>query len=98
MFTGLNKQLCIFMEAAEPRIGCMGAFLASQGRKQLDEEALKGFGVLNGFWRTFFVIPANLCTVRKGAHTRACCCLINSGTGPFGSWEGGKVGASDLGL
>lgn len=28
MFIGLNKQLCIFNEAAEPLIRCMGAFLA----------------------------------------------------------------------
>lgn len=29
MFIGLNKQFCIFIEAEEPLIGCMGAFLAS---------------------------------------------------------------------
>lgn len=49
MVTGLNRQLCIFIEAEKPLPGCTGAFPASQGGKQPDEEALKGLGVLDGF-------------------------------------------------
>lgn len=49
------------------------------------------------FWRTFFVIPANLRTVRNGAHIRACCCLVDSGTGALWQVGGGEGGCLCLG-
>lgn len=43
------------------------------------------------------MIPANLCTVRNGAHIRACYYLVNSGTGAFWQERRGEGGRLCLG-
>lgn len=83
VLTGLSTQLYILTEAEEPLIGCMGLHFQAltEGKgKQPHEEALKGLGVLGGFWRPFVTILADLCS-QKGACIRACGWVINSGTG-----------------
>lgn len=93
VFAALNKQLYIPIEAEESLMGGMGTLLVSQGGKK-PEEALKGLGDPNGFWRMFFTILADLCTVRNRACIRASNCLINSGAGApwqVGGGEGGRL-------
>lgn len=67
-------------------MGGMGTLLVSRGGKK-PEEALKGLGDPNSFWRMFFTILADLCTVRNRVCIRTYNCLINPGTGAL--WQAG---------